>query len=527
MLIKLLKSLLTSFLSIMPMIIIVILLAVLPINNGISTVNLSGYDYFGLFFGAFLLIVGLAVFQTGTFQGLTKVGQYMGNSLSRQPKFFIIVVFSFLLGALITCAEPSIIIVASQIEINTFLLIGSIAVGVGVFVVIGVVRITQHASLKVWYLFFYLIVFLLVCLIAIDDTSRQFLPFIFDAGGITTGSATVPFILSLGTGIAIARGKHPHEDSFGLVGMASIGPIITMTILLLANRSGFDPYAIQLPAPYADAGGIFGDILHALLPSGLTHLGSLIEVGMALAPILAIFFIYELIYIKLPKAEITKLMTGFAMSYIGLVIFLTGVGAIMSPFGTRVGVALGEINSDWLIIGICFVIGLVTIVCEPAVHVLTTQINEASDGYIKKSTILGALSIGVGLAIGLSAMRSIFNFNIMYIIVPGYFLSLALMFVTPNLYTAMAFDAGGTASGPMSVSFVLPMIIGMTHSRHDLPMESVAYYTQSFGVVALIAMFPILTVQLLGVYLQVKKLIQLRVTRGVTTDPNDAQIIHF
>ena len=511
----------------MPMIFIVILLALIPISHGSSMLTLNGNDYFALFLGAFLMIFGLGIFQTGTFEGLTKVGQYMGNSLSKQPKYFVIVIFAFLLGALITCAEPSIIIVSGQIEINPILLIGSIAVGVGIFVVIGVVRITKHASLKVWYLFYYFIVFALICLIAIDDESRQFLPFIFDAGGITTGSATVPFILALGTGIAIARGKHPHEDSFGLVGMASIGPIITMTILLLVNRSGFAPYKLDIPTPYQDLGGVFGDIVKALLPSSMYHLGSLVEVGMALAPILIIFFVYEMIFIKLPKAEIIRLMRGFAMSYVGLVIFLTAVGAVMSPFGTRVGSALGLISNDWLIILICFIIGLVTIVCEPAVHVLTTQINEASDGYIKKSTILFALSIGVGSAIGLASIRSIFNFDIMYIVVPGYFLSLTLMFITPNLYTAMAFDAGGTASGPMSVSFVLPMIIGMTQSKHNLPAESVIYYTQSFGVVALIALMPILTIQLLGVYLQVKKLIQLRVTRGVIADPNDAQIIHF
>ena len=524
---RILKSLLTSVLSIMPMIIIVILLSALPINHGVAMFTLSGFDYIALFIGAFLMIFGLAIFQVGTFQGLTKVGQYMGNSLSSQPKYFIIVIFAFLLGALITCAEPSIIIVSSQIDINPVLLIGSIAVGVGIFVVIGVVRITRHASLKLWYLFYYFIVFALVCLIAIDDESRKFLPFIFDAGGITTGSATVPFILALGAGIAIARGKHPHEDSFGLVGMASIGPIITMTILLLVNRSAFAPYEITIPAAYEEAGSIFGNIWHALIPTSADHLGALVEVGMALAPILIIFFIYEAIYIKLPKSEIIKLAYGFLLSFFGLVIFLTGVGAIMSPFGTRVGEALGTLDNNWAIIGICFVIGLVTIVCEPAVHVLTTQINEASDGYIKKSTILFALSIGVGSAIGLASLRSIFNFNIMYIIVPGYFLSLTLMFVTPNLYTAMAFDAGGTASGPMSVSFVLPMIIGMTQSKHNLPDKSVDYYTQSFGVVALIALMPILTIQLLGVYLQVKKLIQLRVTRGVIADPNDSQIIHF
>ena len=509
------------------MVFIVILLAILPLNAGNSIFSLDSYDYFGLFFGAFMLVIGLTIFQVGTFDGLTKVGQYMGNSLSKQPKYFIIVVFSFLLGALITCAEPSILIVSSQININSFLLIGSIALGVGIFVVIGVVRITRHASLKLWFLFYYFIVFALICLIAIDDQSRQFLPFIFDAGGITTGSATVPFILALGTGIAIVRGKSPHEDSFGLVGMASVGPIITMTVLLLINRSGFEPYEIVVRDQYHNVGEIFGDIGAAFLPTGVTHLGTLIEVGMALAPILLIFFIYEMMYIKLPKHEVVKLIKGFAMSYVGLVIFLTGVSSIMSPFGTRVGISLGYVNNDWLIILICFIIGLVTIVCEPAVHVLTTQINEASDGYIKKSTILIALSIGVGLAIGLSALRSIFNFNIMYLIVPGYFLSLALMFITPNLYTAMAFDAGGTASGPMSVSFVLPMIIGMTCSKYDYPKASIQYYTQAFGVVAMIAMMPILTIQLLGVYLQAKKLIQLRVTRGIASDPSDAQIIHF
>ena len=525
---KLLKNLLTATLSILPMGLIVILLSVIPFNGGSEDAfTLNGLDYFALFLGIFLLIVGLTIFQTGTTTGLTRVGQHMGNSLSKQQKYFVIVIFAFLLGSLITCAEPSILIVANQININSFLLIGSIAVGVGVFVVLGVVRITKHASLKLWYLFFYFIVFLLICLIAIDDESRQFLPFIFDSGGITTGSATVPFILALGTGIAIARGKHPHEDSFGLVGMASVGPIITMTVLILANKSGFEAYHIGIPTAYEDIGNIFKDVANALLPTGTSHLGTLIEVGMALAPIILIFFIYEMIFIKLPKKEILSILSGFLLSYIGLVIFLTGVSAIMSPLGTRVGIGLGTINSDWLIILICFIIGLVTIVCEPAVHILTVQINEASDGYIKKSTILVALAIGVGLAIALSAMRSLFNFNILYIIVPGYFLSIALMFVTPNLYTAMAFDAGGTASGPMSVSFVLPMIIGMTYKRFDYGVESVAYYTQSFGVVALIALMPILTVQLLGLYLQVKKLIQLRVTRGVIDDPADAEIIHF
>ena len=237
---------------------------------------------------------------------------------------------------------------------------------------------------------------------------------------------------------------------------------------------------------------------------------------------------YELIFIKLPKTEILSLLYGFLFSFVGLVIFLTGVNAIMSPFGTRVGVGLGLISEDWTIILVCFIIGLVTILCEPAVHVLTSQINEISDGTINKKTVLVTLSIGVGVAIALSAIRTLYNFNILYIVVPGYVLSIVLMFICPNIFTAMAFDAGGTASGPMSTSFVLPMMIGITYSRNpDYGAESVMYYTQSFGVVALIALTPILAIQLLGVVQTIKKAYRLRVMSGQIKDPTDAQIIHF
>ena len=523
------KAILSSALSILPMIVIVILLSLIKIDGVNNVVSLGNFDYLALVIGTIVMVVGLGFFQVGASTGLAKVGEYMGSSLSKQSHLFIVIIFAFLLGALITCAEPSILIVSSQININSLLLIGSIAAGVGLFVVIGVVRIIFHGSLKLWYLLYYFIVFMLICLIAVDEGSRDFLPFIFDAGGITTGSATVPFILALGAGIAAVRGgRRATSDSFGLVGMASIGPILSMTILLLANKSGFAAYAPSTFNGFTDIGQIFLFLWQAIIPQSAAHLGTLVEVIMALVPIIAIFMIYNIIFIKLPSAKIKELAIGFLLSYIGLVVFLTGVNAIMSPFGNLVGVEIAKnVNDDYVIILICFVIGLVTVLCEPAVHVLTTQMVEISDGSIKKSTVIISLSLGVGIAIGLSALRTIFNFSIMYIIVPGYLLSIVLMFITPDKYTAMAFDAGGTASGPMSVSFVLPMIIGITTVKIGNTEPSTEYFSRSFGVVALIALTPIITVQMLGVIHNIKNALRLRVISGEIEDPSDAQIIHF
>ena len=521
-----LKAFISSGLSILPMIIIVILLSFISIN-GEKCLTLEGIDYLALFICAVVLILGLGLFQIGASKGLAKVGEYMGSSLSKQSKLFIVIAFSFLLGALITCAEPSILIVSTQVNINSVLLIAVIAIGVGIFVVFGVIRIISHKSLKLWYLFFYFLVFMLICLISINEDMAKYLPFIFDSGGITTGSATVPFILALGAGIAMVRGgKNSSEDSFGLVGMASIGPILSMTLLLMLNSSGFSDYEITLFEGFESTGTIFHELIINLVPHN-GNLGTLIEVIMALAPIIVIFVIYNFIFIKLPRHELLQLVIGFTYSFVGLVIFLTGINAIMSPFGSLVGISLGNIDNNALIVFITFIIGLVTVLCEPAVHVLTTQIVEISNGAIKKPTVVASLSIGVGIAIALSTIRSIYGFSILYIIIPGYLLSVALMFICPNIYTAMAFDAGGTASGPMSVSFVLPLIIGITYKKHNYPLSSVAYYTDSFGVVALIALTPILTVQILGVINHLRSVSRLKTSIYAELDILDNEIIHF
>ena len=527
-----LKSLLSSSLSIAPMILLVCILSWTPI------MDLTSSDYIMLCVGAVILILGLMLFQVGASTGLTKVGEYMGSSLSNQQKLFIIVIFAFALGTLITCAEPSILIVSKQVTIvagnqalNAVLLIGSIAVGVGVFVVIGVLRIMFHRSLKVWFLFFYLISFLLICLIAIDPEKAELLPFIFDSGGVTTGSATVPFILSLGAGVAVVSGgRNAKNDSFGLVGLASIGPIITMTICILI-KSGIPEYAYEASSHFE--GNLFACFLNALLPHG-GQMGSLIEVGIALSPILIIFFIYERLFIKLPKSRILSLLIGFGFSYIGLALFLSSTSAVMGPMGDIVGRSLGSYWEDqtWIIILAGFVIGLVTILCEPAVHVLTGQIENISSGQIKKTTVLITLSLGVGIAIMLAVIRAVYNFSILYYIIPGYVICFVLMLICPDIYVAMAFDSGGTASGPMSTSFVLPMVIGIysvvgTAKAASSSSYNLSYYGNAFGVVALIALTPIIAIQLLGVYTEMKQLWRKIAARKSIAEVDDVQVIHF
>ncbi|MBO7573726.1 MAG: DUF1538 domain-containing protein [Bacilli bacterium] len=527
-----LKALITSLLSIAPIILIVCIISWTPL------LSLYKNDYIMLIIGGVILIVGLALFQIGAATGLTKVGEYMGSSLSKQENLFIVIVFSLALGALITCAEPSILIVSKQVTIvkdnqalNAILLIGSIAIGVGIFVVIGVLRIIFHKSLKVWYLFFYMITFMLICLIAIDPNKVKLLPFIFDSGGVTTGSATVPFILALGAGVAIVRGgRTARSDSFGLVGMASIGPIITMTICILI-KSSIPDYE---PAPVENFNSNFANYFISTLFPNRGQLGSLIEVGIALSPILVIFFIYNKLFIKLPKARILSLLIGFGYSFIGLSLFLSSTTAVMRPMGDIVGRAIGAYWQEkaWIIILFAFAIGLVTILCEPAVHVLTTQMETISSGQIKKRTVLLTLSLGVGVAIMLAAIRAIYNFSILYYIIPGYIISLLLMVVCPDIFTAMAFDSGGTASGPMSTSFVLPMIIGIYfqvgNDKHDMDSAyDLSYYGEAFGVVALIALTPIIAIQMLGVALEFKQLRRRIAAKKAIAEVDDVQVIHF
>ncbi len=330
----------------------------------------------------------------------------------------------------------------------------------------------------------------------------------------------------MGVGIASVRGgRKAGDNSFGLVGIASIGPIMTMTLLILCYHSGFKPY--QPGINPGETVNPWVQIGNAFIFQDEAHLGSLIEVAFALLPIMVIFFIYEAIFIKLPKSQIKKLLLGFLYTYVGLVLFLTAANAAMTPLGKKTGYELGvrfNENSNYILILIGLFLGMVTILCEPAVHVLTSQIEEMSDRRIKKRTVLIALSLGVGLAIALAVIRTLYNFSILYYIVPGYAISFILMLACPDLYSAIGFDSGGTASGPMAVSFIGPFVVGLTYAKYGPEAD---FYGLSFGVVALIALTPIIAIQFLGVWETIKGQRRLRIMRQITKDPTNSEIIHF
>lgn len=525
---KLYHLLLESCLSIVPIIFIILLLSL----TGLAPI-LGGWDYLLLVIGAVVLIIGLTIFSIGSARSLSRVGEHMGSSLSKQNNVWIVIVVAFLLGALVTCAEPSIMILSSQTSMNGAILIAVISLGVGLFVAIGVVRIIKHQSLNLWLLGLYGLTFALAILV--DD--KQFMPLIWDTGGATTGSATVPFLLSLGAGVAVVRaGKKSKEDSFGLVAIASIGPVLLMVIMVILSRAGLSSYSSSVVTLNNDS-NIWIRFQNQLIPvlnehGQITSYGTMFEVALALAPILLVFFIYQAIFIKLPRQEILRICVGFVYAYFGLVLFLTAVQAVMMPFGTFVGDKLG-LKDPWLIVLVCFVIGLVTIICEPATHVLTKQIETVSDGGISKISVLLTLSIGVGISIALCAIRAIYNFDILYYIVPGYVIALGLTFICPPLYTALAFDSGGVASGPMTVSFVLPMIIGITCTigmnnnglTYDQVMSQVM--SRSFGVVAMVAMTPLIGIQILGVGEKLKKAYRYRSFMHRHIQINDNEVIHF
>lgn len=519
------RTLLESSLSIVPIVLIVLVLSI-PFGDK-QLIPLRGSDYLLIVLGAFVLIFGLATFSLGASRGLSKVGEHLGASLSKQSNLFIVVVVAFVLGALITCAEPSIMILSTQTPLPGWMLIMFISIGVGLFVAIGVIRVIKQSKLNIWLLCLYGLVFALCILI---DRNGQLMPLVWDAGGATTGSATVPFLLSLGAGVAAVRGgKNATENSFGLVAISSVGPLLSMALLaIIVSLNGgqntiYASSIVDLHAEVNIAQRFINEILPVFDASGaIVNYGTILEVALALIPIMLVFFIYQSIFIKLPAKEIGRILFGFLYSFIGLVIFLTGVKAAMMPLGDFVGQSIGNLDAV-LIILIVFFFGLVTIVCEPATHVLTKQIEEVSSGAISKKSVLIALSLGVGTAIALAALRSYFNIDIVYFIVPGYLLALALTFICPPLYTAIAFDSGGVASGPMTVSFILPMIIGMT-LKVDPKADVMA---RSFGVIAFVAMTPLICLQILGIYYNLKKQIALKKYKQSILLHSDNEIVRF
>ena len=495
------------------------LMSVLPVAAIVLTLNLTPLGNFtGLEMGVFMvsaifLVLGIGLFSMGADMAMTPMGEYTGAGLTKSKKLLLLISVCFLMGLLITVAEPDLTVLANQVKdvLNGTFLIVCVGVGVGLFLVLSVMKMVFHKSLSSLLLYFYMILFALAALV-VAVGNGDFLPMAFDSGGVTTGPITVPFIMALGVGIAATiGGKDVGENSFGLIAMCSVGPILAV-MLLGATVSG--EIAYQVP-DYAIENGLGVALLEKILHT-------LKEVGIALGLIVVFFVILQITVLKLPKKKLSQIAVGIAYTFFGLVIFLTAVSVGFMPIGYKLGSELAKLPSAVLVIS-GFVLGMVVVLAEPAVHVLNKQVEDITDGGVSKKSMMIALSLGVGVSIALSMLRIVFDFSILFYVIPGYLISLGLSFFVPGIYTAIAFDSGGVASGPLTSGFILPLAIGACCA---LQGEG-KVLADGFGIVAMVAMTPLITIQLLGFRAVVHKKVRDRIAMKRILSADDEQIIRF
>ena len=498
-----------SFVSVFPVAAIVLLLNLTPLVN-------FTWPEMGVFAAsAFFLILGIGLFNMGADMAMTPMGEHMGSGLTKTGKLTLLLTVCFGMGLLITVAEPDLTVLADQVKniIDKPLLIITVGVGVGLFLLLSVIKMATHKPLPTMLMFFYMIMFMVTTLVIINGNG-SFLAMAYDSGGVTTGPITVPFIMALGVGIAATLGgKNVSENSFGLVAMCSVGPILAVLILGMGASGDL---AYELPGEYTQT------MSGQLLLTNILHTAK--EVALAVGLIVVFFIILQITCLKLPKKRLMQIAVGIAYTFVGLVVFLTAVKVGFVTTGYRLGQELAK-NNDIVVVIFGFVLGLVTVLAEPAVHVLNKQVEDVTDGTVSKKSMMIALCIGVGASIALSMIRIIFGFSILYYLIPGYLISLGLSFFVPSLYTAIAFDSGGVASGPLTSSFVLPMAVGVCYAVNAGDVSHVM--SDAFGLVAMVALAPLITIQLLGFRAVVSKKVQDRIAMRRILNADDEQIIDF
>ena len=487
--------------SVLPIVGIVFLscLALVPVHTGLML---------SFLIGALLLVLGMGLFNLGAEMSMTRIGSAIGSAMTRSKKLWLILVVSFLLGAAITVAEPDLQVLAANVPaINKPVLILTVSVGVGLFLALSMLRTLFGVSLRLLLMLLYALVFLGAAL-----TDGALLSVAFDAGGVTTGPMTVPFIMSLGVGVASIRSDaRAKADSFGLVALASVGPILSVMLLS----------AIYRPDAAASSGTVveYYESTTALGQSYLLRLPEYIrEVAVALLPIFVFFLLFQLVSLRLRREALLRILVGVVYTYVGLLLFLTGVNVGFAPLGYELGAALTEGSRIWLLAPLAVLMGWFIINAEPAVHVLNRQVEELSAGAISERAMGLSLSAAVAAAMGLSMLRIITGLPLMWLLIPGYGIALLLSFFVSPTFTAIAFDSGGVASGPMTAAFMLPLAVGACTAL-DRPV-----ITEAFGLVALVAMMPLITVQIMGVVTQIKSR---RTATESAADLGDTEIIEL
>lgn len=498
-----------SFASVLPVALIVLVLSFTPL------VDFSVKELVVFAICAVFLVIGIGLFNLGADLAMTPMGEHVGSGLTKSRKLLLLLSVCFVMGVLITVAEPDLSVLAEQVKnaVSPMLLVTTVGIGVGLFLLLAIVKIVWKKDLSTIIIFFYLALFMLGMLM-LSFGKSAFVPLAFDSGGVTTGPITVPFIMALGVGVAGAiGGRNASENSFGLIALCSIGPIIALMGLVILSKGDL---SYQLVESSYSINACLGENFFPTVAAVAK------EVLVALALIVVFFLALQFVALRLSKSKLVQIAFGICYTFVGLVIFLTAVTVGFMPVGFDLGRNLAKLPHALVVSG--FVIGMVVVLAEPAVHVLNKQVEDITGGLVTKRSMLIALSIGVGISIGLSMIRIIVGFPIIYYLIPGYFVSLGLSFFVPKLYTAIAFDSGGVASGPLTSSFILPLAIGACSVIHDGGDSILSY---AFGIVAMVAMTPLITIQVLGFKAIASRKLKNRMMLRRIQDADDEQIIDF
>ncbi len=488
--------------SVLPVMVIVLFL-------GFTFVPLDKYLLARFLVGGLFLILGLTIFLLGVGLGIQPMGERCGAELTKKRSLTLLLIVAFIIGFIVTAAEPDIQVFGDQVRsifpfVNKLSITFVIAGGVGLFIMLGLLRAVLNLSLKWTFLISYTLLFLISFF-----SPGSFIGIAFDSGGATTGPMTVPFIMALGLGVSSVRDD--DDNSFGLTGVCSIGPVMAVLIYAIMLKTGgsFETTLAENAAGTGTAssttaalisGGFFARIFS---PFGAAAGHVFREAMISIAPLFILFIIFQLLLLKMTKRQVIRIIIGFIYAFIGLTIFLIGVNGGFSQAGAALGQKLGELTVSrggaWyiLLIGTGLLLGAIIVCAEPAVWVLSEQVEQVSGGTIKRRVLLVFLSVGTAIAIGLAMWRAVSGFNLKYILIPGYIISMVLMIFCPTLFSGIAFDSGGVASGPLTSTFVLSFTLGAAASGKG--------GNDSFGVIALVAMMPLLAIQIMGIIFKMKQ----------------------
>jgi len=465
--------------SVFPVVVITLILSV-------TVVPLEPVVLTRFLIGALFIVIGLSIFLFGAEIGVAAIGNHMGSAIASSNNLWVVGIAGLVLGFLISICELDLHILAGQVNkvtsgaLSKASLVVAVSVGIAVLLAVGFLRIIKNVALKWVYFACYLFIFILAL-----NSSPEFVAIAFDSSGATTGAMTVPFMLALGLGVSSLKGIASEEDSFGLVGIVSAGAI--MPVLLMSVLSADARVTGSLPPADLDNSALFGPFAQALP-------GAMRDIGLSLLPMAVLFAIFQIRYLRLPRRPLSRIVKGIIYTFVGLTLFLTGVNAGFMDVGSIVGYTLASLENKAIVVFAGLFLGLAVVLAEPAVHVLVRQIEDVTSGYLTGKVVFPALSLGVGLSVGLSILRIVVpGIKLWHYLLPGWAVAVGLGFLVPGLFVGMAFDSGGVASGPMTATFILAFAQGVAEA-----IEGADVMVEGFGMIAMVAMTPVIALQVLG-----------------------------